>query len=132
MSPNHPSQNLTAYYKTTWGAFLLILGLAIALYSLWLITQPSGTSIPMVIVGLATFVCGCYCLHRPCFRLEPRQLTVYNLLGVTTKRYTFDSWEVVKADNRRIYIDRDGITIKVSVSPWMVNSEDWTAMRKML
>jgi len=69
---------------------------------------------------------------RPYFLLEPRQLTVYNLLGTVTKRYSFESWDVVKADSRRIYIDNAGITIKVAVAPWLVKSEDWLAMRQLL
>ena len=132
MQPNRPQQNLTAYYKTTLGVFFLIVGLLIVFYTIWLFSQPSGTSWPLALIGVLLFFFGCFCLRRPCFVLEPRQLTVYNLLGITTKRYTFDSWEVVKADSRRIYIDRNGITIKVSVFPWLVNSEDWTTMRKML
>ncbi|NJM98635.1 MAG: hypothetical protein HC800_17090 [Phormidesmis sp. RL_2_1] len=75
---------------------------------------------------------GFYCLNRPYFLLEPRQLTVYNLLGLVSKRYTFDSWDVVKADSRRIYIDDAGITKKVPVAPWLVKPDDWLAMRKLL
>ncbi|MGD1898054.1 MAG: hypothetical protein ACFB16_13995 [Phormidesmis sp.] len=132
MQPNRPQQNLTAYYKTTLGAFFLISGVLLVLYSLWLLSQPAGSTFALLGIGLLLFAFGFYCLHRPCFVLEPRQLTVYNLLGLMTKRYTFESWEFVKADSRRIYIDENGITIKVSVFPWLVNSDDWTAMRKML
>ena len=132
MPSNRPAQQLTAYYKTTLGAFFLVSGAIIALYSVWMVFQGSGSFWMLAVAGLLLFVFGCYGLRRPCFLLEPRQLTVYNLLGLTTKRYTFESWEFVKADSRRIYIDENGITIKVSVLPWLVNSDDWVEMRKML
>ncbi|MGD1865230.1 MAG: hypothetical protein ACFB0D_11800 [Phormidesmis sp.] len=132
MSSTRPPRQLTAYYKTTLGALFLASGLLAVLYSLWMTLQVGTNLIILAVVGALLLGFGCYCLHRPCFLLEPRQLTVYNLLGLTTKRYTFESWEFVKADSRRIYIDENGITIKVSVLPWLVNTEDWTTMRKML
>jgi len=107
-------------------------GILVVLISLWLTFQAGTNLILLAVFGLLLLGFGGYCLRRPCFLLEPRQLTVYNLLGGTSKRYTFESWEFVKADSRRIYIDEDGITIKVSVLPWLVNTEDWTTMRKML
>ena len=131
-SSTHSSRNLTAYYKTTLGAFFLAIGLVVVLASLWITFQVGENLIVVAVLGMLLLGFGYYCLHRPCFVLEPRQLTVYNLLGLTTKRYTFESWEFVKADSRRIYIDQNGITIKVSVFPWLVNTEDWTAMRKLL
>ncbi|MEL6939758.1 MAG: hypothetical protein AAFO84_11260 [Cyanobacteria bacterium J06598_1] len=133
MPSNRPAQHLTAYYKTTLGIFFLVSGLVLALFSLWKGYQPDQSiDFPIIGLGVLLFTFGGYCLNRPCFRLEPRQLTVYNLLGLTTKRYTFESWEFVKADARRIYIDENGITIKVSVFPWLVKAEDWTTMRNML
>lgn len=86
----------------------------------------------MSLLGVLVILFGFYCLHRPYFLLEPRRLTVYNILGVVKKEYTFDSWDVVKADSRRIYIDDDGITKKVPVAPWLVKADDWLAMREML
>ncbi|MEL7071301.1 MAG: hypothetical protein AAGN15_22005 [Cyanobacteria bacterium J06581_3] len=132
MQPNRSQQHLTAYYKTTLGIFFLVGGLLIALYSFWIVFQGNSSLFLPAILGLVIAAFGACCLKRPCFLLEPRQLTVYNLLGLATKRYTFDSWDVVKADSRRIYIDNNGITIKVSVMPWLVNTEDWIAMRKLL
>lgn len=84
--------------------------------------------------GLAAvcFGFGCYCWRRPYFSLDTQRLTVYNLLGMEKKRYTFDSWEFVKADSRRIYIDDNGITKKVPVTPWLVRREDWAALRSLL
>ena len=124
-------QRLTAHYKTTLGALLAISGAACFAYNLWNVSQGSQFS-PLIAVGALLFFFGLYCLKRPYFLLEPHQLTVYNLLGNVSKRYTFDSWEVVKADSRRIYIDDDGITKKVSVLPWLASSEDWLTMREML
>lgn len=98
--------------------------------SLWMASKE--IVLPLSILFVLLFVFGFYCLRRPYFLLEPRRLTVYNLLGLVTKRYTFESWEVVKADNRRIYIDNNGITIKVAVAPWLVETDDWLTMRKML
>ena len=86
----------------------------------------------LVAMSVLLFLFGFYCLRRPYFLLEPRQLTVYNLFGLVTKRYTFTSWEVVKADGRRIYIDDGGITQKVPVAPWLAKTDDWLAMRKLL
>jgi len=121
----------TAYYKKTLGLLFLIVGAVGLLTSLYLIIQ--GSMLPLLAV-LCLLLClfGLYCLRRPYFLLEPRQLTVYNLLGITTRRYTFESWEFVKADNRRIYIDDNGITKKVPVAPWLVKTDDWLAMRSLL
>ncbi len=133
MPPTHSSRKLTAYYNKTLGVLFLGSGLLVALYSLWATFQLEQNLLLLILLGGVLFALGCcFCLRRPCFLLEPRQLTVYNLLGITTKRYTFESWEFVKADSRRIYIDENGITIKVRVLPWLVDSEDWTAMRKLL
>jgi hypothetical protein len=124
-------QRLTAYYKTAIGASFLVGGGLSVLISLWLASKTNSLS-PMVLIGVLLFLFGCYCLRRPYFLLEPRQLTVYNMFGVVTKRYTFDSWDVVKADSRRIYIDDGGITKKVPVAPWLVKTDDWLTMRKLL
>ena len=124
-------QRLTAYYKTALGALFAIIGAVSFAFSLWTVTQTSQFS-PLLAVSVLLFAFGLYCLNRPYFLLEPRQLTVYNLLGTVSKRYTFDSWEVVKADSRRIYIDDDGITKKVSVLPLLASTEDWLTMREML
>jgi len=132
MKVNRPQQKLLAYYKTTVGAFFSVGGLLLALYSLWAAIRSDSLFLALAAVGVVLFMFGFYSLNRPCFLLEPNQLTVYNLLGGTTKRYTFESWEFVKADNRRIYIDKNGITIKVSVLPWLVKADDWMTMRKML
>ncbi|MEL7223785.1 MAG: hypothetical protein AAF810_13010 [Cyanobacteria bacterium P01_D01_bin.36] len=132
MTPTHSPRNLTAYYKTTLGAFFLIGGLSLVIGSLWVTFQVGANLLLLAILGTLLFIFGCFCFRRPCFLLEPRQLTVYNLIGLKKKRYTFESWEFVKADSRRIYIDENGITIKVAVLPWLVKTEDWMAMRKML
>ncbi|MGB3766916.1 MAG: hypothetical protein WA947_10180 [Phormidesmis sp.] len=124
-------QRLTAHYKTTLGALLAVGGAVGFALSLWNASQTSQFS-PLIVAGVLLFCFGLYCLNRPYFLLEPRQLTVYNLLGIVSKRYTFDSWEVVKADSRRIYIDNDGITKKVSVIPLLASTKDWIAMRELL
>ena len=114
--------------------FLVSGGLGLAVV-LWITFQDRGISFQAVLCALlflTVALFGVYCLERPYFLLEPRQLTVYNLLGVVTKQYSFDSWDVVKADSRCIYIDDKGITIKVSVAPWLVKAEDWLAMRELL
>ncbi|MGC1309614.1 MAG: hypothetical protein WA885_20520 [Phormidesmis sp.] len=132
MQPISSQQRLKAYYKTTLGVFLLsggILGLG---FGLWKAAAGADGLSVLTVGGVGLFLFGCYCLNRPYFLLEPRQLTVYNLLGLVTKRYTFDSWDVVKADNRRIYIDDGGITKKVPVAPWLVKTDDWATMRKLL
>ena len=120
-----------AHYKTALGAILAVIGAISFAFSLWTAIQTSRFS-PLLVVAVLLFGFGLYCLNRPYFLLEPRQLTVYNLLGTVSKRYTFDSWEVVKADSRRIYIDDDGITKKVSVLPLLASTEDWLTMREML
>ena len=132
MTPTHSPRNLTAYYKTTLGAFFLIGGLSLVIGSLWVTFQVGANLLLLAILGTLLFIFGCFCFRRPCFLLEPRQLTVYYLIGLKKKRYTFESWEFVIADSRRIYIDENGITIKVAVLPWLVKTEDWMAMRKML
>lgn len=135
MQPRRSEPHLTAYYKITPSLFFLVsggLGLAAVL---WIAFQDQSISVQAVIgalLFLTVVLFGIYCLERPYFLLEPRQLTVYNLLGAITEQYTFDSWDVVKADSRRIYIDDKGITIKVSVAPWLVKADDWLAMRKLL
>lgn len=129
MQPKSPPQRLIAYYKATLGTLLLLSGALGLTYSLWVRTQHS---LVIGILGAALFLFGCFCLNRPYFLLEPRQLTVYTLLGTVNKRYTFESWDVVKADNRRIYIDNGGITIKVPVIPWLVKTDDWSTVRKLL
>jgi len=128
MQPIRSQQNLTAYYKTTLSIFFIACGAAGIVASVWM---AKTFSLPAVLSGLVILF-GLYCLHRPYFLLEPRKLTVYNILGLVKKQYTFDSWDVVKADSRRIYIDDEGITKKVPVAPWLVKAEDWLAMRKML
>ena len=120
-----------AYYKTTLGALFLVGGGCGLILSLWNTLQTNRVS-PLMAGGALLFLFGLYCLNRPYFLLEPRQLTVYNLLGGVSKRYTFESWAVVKADDRRIYIDDEGITKKVPVSPMLVSAEDWLTMREML
>lgn len=128
MQPTRSQQKLTAYYKTTLSIFFIACGGLGIVASLWMAKTLSLAAI----LGVLVILFGLYCLHRPYFLLEPRRLTVYNILGLVKKQYTFDSWDVVKADNRRIYIDDDGITKKVPVAPWLVKAEDWLAMRKML
>ena len=122
---------LTAYYKKTLGLIFLIVGVIGLMVSLYALIQ-GQILFPLVLIWLLLCLFGFYCLHRPYFLLEPRQLTVYNLLGIATRRYTFESWEFVKADNRRIYIDDNGITKKVPVAPWLVKTDDWIAMRSLL
>ena len=101
------------------------------LLSFWLFSKPWAAFL-IATVSILLFLLGLCCLRRPYFLLEPRQLTVHTLFGLVTRRYTFVSWEVVKADNRHIYLDDGGITKKVPVTPWLVKSADWTAMRKLL
>ena len=128
MQPIRSQQNLTAYYKTTLSIFFIICGALVIIASLWIVKTLSLSAV----LGVLFILFGLYCLHRPYFLLEPRRLTVYNILGIVKKQYTFESWDVVKADNRRIYIDDDGITKKVPVAPWLVKAEDWMAVRRML
>ena len=101
-------------------------------YYTWSATQVGDGLSPFVGLAVVFFGFGCYCWQRPYFLLEPQQLTVYNLLGMEKKRYTFESWEFVKADSRRIYIDDNGITKKVAVVPWLVRSDDWAIVRRLL
>lgn len=135
MQPRRSEPHLTAYYKITPSLFFWVsggLGLAAVL---WITFQNQDVSIQAVLgalLFLTVVLFGVYCRERPYFLLEPHQLTVYNLLGVVTNQYTFDSWDVVKADSRCIYIDDKGITIKVPVAPWLVKADDWLAMRKLL
>ena len=124
-------QRLTAHYKTTLGVLFAMSGAVGFSYALWSASQTDRFS-PWIALTALLFFFGLYCLRRPYFLLEPRQLTVYTLIGSVSKRYKFDSWEVVKADSRRIYIDDGGITKKVSVLPWLASSEDWLTMREML
>lgn len=131
MHSTSSQQQLTAYYKKTLGLFFLVLGGLGLITSVYLFVQGS-IILPLIFLCVLLCLFGAYCLRRPYFLLEPRQLTVYNLLGIVTKRYTFDSWEFVKADNRRIYIDDNGITKKVSVAPWLVKTDDWLTMRELL
>lgn len=128
MQPTRSQKNLTAYYKTTLSFFFITCGALGLIASLWVAKSLSLSSL----LGVLVILFGLYCLHRPYFLLEPRKLTVYNILGLVKKQYTFDSWDVVKADSRRIYIDDQGITKKVPVAPWLVKADDWLAMRKML
>ena len=135
MPSNSPQQRLKAHYKTTLGALFSITGGIGLAFSLWSMAQtnPSANYLSSLsALSAVLFLFGLYCLNRPYFLLEPTQLTVYNLLGRVSKRYTFESWAVVKADSRRIYIDDDGITKKVPVSPLLVSTEDWLALREML
>ncbi len=136
MQPIRPeSSHLTAYYKATFSIFFVAIGGVGIVVSLWVGAQAGGAlSQPILsaLLFLMIVLFGLYCLNRPYFLLEPHQLTVYNLFGIVTKRYTFDSWDVVKADSRRIYIDDEGITKKVPVAPWLVKTNDWIAMRKLL
>ncbi len=135
MPTTRPDPHLTAYYTITLSLFFLTSGGIGVGASIWAnvhITPSSSQPILSALLSLMVMIFGLYCLNRPYFLLEPRQLTVYNLFGVVTRRYTFDSWAVVKADSRRIYIDDAGITKKVPVAPWLVKSDDWTSMRKLL
>ncbi len=130
MQPSSLQQPFKAYYKTTLAVFFWLSGSAGFLSSFWLTSQ--AQTFALAATGALLFLFGFYCLRRPYFLLEPCQLTVYNLFGLVTKRYTFDSWKVIKADNRRIYIDDDGITRKVPVASWLAKTDDWAAMRKLL
>ncbi|MEM8502365.1 MAG: hypothetical protein AAF716_04350 [Cyanobacteria bacterium P01_D01_bin.1] len=132
MQPIHSSQHLMAHYNKLPGVFFLAGGVAGSVYSLWMATQIDAQLSPFFGLAVASVGLGFYCWQRPYFLLEPRQLTVYNLLGMEKKRYSFESWEFVKADGRRIYIDDNGITKKVAVAPWLVKQEDWAAMRNLL
>ena len=131
MPSNSPQQRLKAHYKTTLGALFSVSGGIGLAFSLWSMAQTNHFS-SLSAVSAVLFLFGLYCLNRPYFLLEPTQLTVYNLLGRVSKRYTFESWAVVKADSRRIYIDDDGITKKVPVSPLLASTEDWITLREML
>ena len=126
------SQYLMAYYNKTPGILFLASGVVGTAYALWSATQIGNNLSPLVGLAAGFFGLGFFCLQRPYFLLEPQQLTVYNLLGMEKKRYTFESWEFVKADSRRIYIDDNGITKKVPVAPWLVKRDDWAAMRSLL
>jgi hypothetical protein len=133
--PNRSEPHLTAYYKITFSLLFIVSGGLGLVWSLWVAFHAQNLLLQAILgalLGLSIVLFGIYCLKRPYFLLEPRQLTVYNLLGIVKKRYTFESWDVVKADNRRIYIDDKGITKKVSVAPWLVKTDDWTAMRRLL
>jgi hypothetical protein len=135
MKPNRSEPRLTAYYKITLSLFFWVLGGAGLIASLWIAFQAKSASVypylsALLFVSIGLF--GVYCLNRPYFLLEPKRLTVYNLFGIVTKQYTFESWDVVKADSRRIYIDDEGITKKVPVAPWLVKTDDWITMRKLL
>lgn len=132
MQPIRSSQQLMAYYNKTPGAFFLLVGAIGTAYGIWRATQIGSQLSPLVGLAVVSLGFGCYCWQRPYFLLEPQRLTVYNLLGMEKKRYSFESWEVVKADSRRIYIDDNGITKKVAVAPWLARGEDWTAMRNLL
>ena len=131
MPPNSPQQPLLIYYKTTLGISFLIIGAIALAFSIWMAVQSQAFS-ALALLGLIILVFGVFCLNRPYFLLESRQITVYNLLGMEAKRYTFESWEYVKADSKRIYIDDNGITKKVAVAPWLVKTDDWTAVRNLL
>ncbi|MGB3293876.1 MAG: hypothetical protein WBB01_12890 [Phormidesmis sp.] len=124
-------QPFQAHYKTTLAVFFWVSGSVGFILSLWLLTSVQMTFL-LAAASILWFLVGFYYLRRPYFLLEPCQLTVYNLFGLVTKRYTFVSWEVVKADDRRIYIDDGGITKKVPVAPWLAKTDDWLAMRKLL
>jgi hypothetical protein len=132
MQPTRSSQQLMAYYNKTPGALLLAGGATGVAYYLWSATQIGSQLSPFVGLAAIVFGLGCYCWRRPYFLLEPQQITVYSLLGIEKKRYSFESWEFVKADSRRIYIDDNGITKKVAVAPWLVRRDDWAAMRSLL
>lgn len=132
MHPIDSSQRLMAYYNKMPGAFFLAGGVVGTAYYLWSATQIGHSLSPFIGLAVGFLGLGYYCLQRPYFLLEPQQLTVYNLLGMEKKRYTFESWEFVKADSRRIYIDDNGITKKVPVTPWLVKAGDWAAMRSLL
>lgn len=131
MQPGSSQQPLTAYYKTILAVFFWLSGSVGFAFSFWLAAKPQVFS-PLAAISILLVLFGFYCLRRPYFLLEPRQLTVYNLFGRVAKRYTFASWETVKADNRRIYIDEGGITQKVSVAAWLVKPNDWGKLRKLL
>ncbi len=131
MQPSSSQQPLKAYYKTTLAVLFWLSGSAGFTLSFW-IPAKAQTAFPFAAISMLLFLFGFYCLRRPYFLLEPSQLTVYNLFGGVRKRYTFDSWDVVKADNRHIYIDDEGITKKVPVAPWLAKTDDWAAMRKLL
>lgn len=124
-------QHLTAYYKKAVGGVLLAGGGLCAVFGLSAVVQTRQVS-SLAAIGILVFLLGWVCLRRPYFLLEPQQLTVYGLFGLPTRRYTFESWDVVKADNRRIYIDDEGITRKVPVIPWLVKTSDWLTLRELL
>ena len=129
MQSGSSQQPFKAYYKTTLAVFFWLSGIVGCLLSFWF---GIWAAFLLVATSILLFLWGFYCLRRPYFLLEPRQLTVYTLFGLVTRRYTFVSWEVVKADSRHIYLDDGGITKKVPVTPWLVKSADWAAMRKLL
>ena len=127
----HDPRHLTAYYKGAVGGSLLASGGLCMAYGLSAVVQAREISSLGAIGGLV-FLLGWVCLRRPYFLLEPHQLTVHGLFGMPTRRYTFESWDVVKADSRHIYIDEGGITKKVPVLPWLVKKSDWLALRELL
>lgn len=132
MQLTRSSRHLTAYYNKMPGVLFLVGGAAGIAYYFWIATKIGSQLSPFVGLAVISLGLGCYCWQRRYFVLEPKQLRVYNLIGMEKKRYTFKSWEVVKADSRRIYIDDNGITKTVAVAPWLVRGEDWAAMRSLL
>ena len=131
MQSTRSPKRLTAHYKRTLGILFLAGGGISLILGIGLLIKGSGLS-PLVPLGALLLLVGSYCVRHPYFLIENRQITVYRLFGIATKRYTFESWDVVKADDRRIYIDDGGITKTVPVTPWIVNSEDWRELREML
>ena len=131
MQSTRSPKRLTAHYKRPLGAFFLGGGSLSLVIGLSVLLRDGGLS-PLIPLGVLFLLVGSYCVRHPYFLIENRQITVYRLFGIATKRYTFESWDVVKADNRRIYIDDGGITKTVPVTPWLVNNEDWQELREML
>ncbi|CAN5807258.1 hypothetical protein BH23CYA1_BH23CYA1_17140 [soil metagenome] len=130
--PGQPDpRHLTAYFKTAVGGSLLAGGGLCTVFGLSAGVQAHQVS-TLAAIGVLVSLLGWVCLRRPYFLLEPHQLTVYGLFGMPTRRYTFESWDVVKADSRHIYIDDGGITKKVPVLPWLVKTGDWLTLRELL
>lgn len=120
-----------ARYSLGLGLTCLLLGAATTCLSLWVMLL-NGQFSSAIIVGVLLIGIGILHLSRPYFSLAPNRLTVYNLLGNTVKRYSFESFGHLTIEKGSLYIENsDKSREMVKINRWMVKSADWEKLQQI-
>jgi hypothetical protein len=109
------------HYAKGWAITIIVLA------SILLVMAPFVRTWMTGVVGGLNLVVGILMLTRPLYVLSEGVLEVKNLLGMTVRRYVFDSLSEfeVEPSGAIWHVDRSGARKKVRISRLTVASADW-------